>query len=102
MTNEEQILRRVVDALLTVGDVIHLFYEGDFVTALTVTAETPFDLVVEAAFACDTCMLRVGSKWVHLIWGNGNDGWDAIADCGVSLEETLKPVMAWIEEQQPS
>ena len=97
--NETEILRRTVEALLAMPghEDVHLCYDFDRKTALVVTRETPFEQVVQEAFACGSCTLRVGSKWVSLIWHNGNYGLDAITDYTSPLKEILDPVFDWIE-----
>jgi hypothetical protein len=98
--NEEHILRDTVTALLTINGTVSLCYEADYDTALTINTDTPWEGIAEGAFACDSCTLRVGAKWVYFVWDNGNDGLDCIADHTVSLEDVLKPVMRLVDEMK--
>lgn len=110
--NETEILCRTVEALRAIPGATKLCicYEDDYEAALQIDADTPFEAIAEEAFACDSAtlrlVLRIGDdgrpvrSMVWFIWSNGNDGLDCIADYGISLEEPLKPVMDWIEEQE--
>jgi hypothetical protein len=37
-----------------------------------------------------------GDAWIHVIYGNGDDGLDVISDYTTNLEDVLKPVFDWI------
>lgn len=37
--------------------------------------------------------------YVYIILGNGNGGWDMISDYNTSLQETLQPVLDFIEKE---
>lgn len=95
--NEEKILGLTVKALLAVTGSVDICYEDDGEAALTVTADTNWSDIAKEAFACDMTTLRVGSKWVLFIWGNGEEGLTCISDYTVSLEDVLAPVFHWIE-----
>lgn len=109
---EKEILRRTVEALRGIPGVtkLRVCYEDDYEAALQIDADTPFEAIAEEAFACDSATLRLvlpaGDEGkvcltkVWFIWSNGNYGLDCITDYGISLEEPLKPVMDWIEEQE--
>lgn len=108
--NEIQILRRIVEALAADESITYLAVDdgGDEDALLLPKAQIvdEFASIVEACFAVDDCHIRVkraapqAGSFVYFIWGNGNDGWDAVTDYGVSLEETLRPVFDWIDEQE--
>lgn len=97
---ETEILRRTVDALLAMPGVTGLHVDdGGYDYALR--NATDFDMIKDVCFGVDDCIVRVprcGS--VYFIWGNGNDGLDAITDYTVKLEEPLKPVFEWIEQAE--
>lgn len=95
--NEEMILRLTITAMLGITGTVELCYEDDRDPALTISKETAWSSITEQAFACYSCNLRVGSKWVFFIWGNGDDGLSCIADCTSSLNETLTPVFEEID-----
>ena len=108
--NETEILRRVLTALAADETVqkIELEDTGSFLTAqwLRESIQKPDILqdIIEECFACDDCTMVVhltGGKtsFLYFIWGNGNDGWDAICDYGVKLEGTLVETWEWIMEQ---
>jgi len=99
-TIETHILRMTVDALLTITGKVGLCYEDDWDGDLTITAETSWETIQAEAYACDSCTLRVGSKWVWFIWDNGEDGLTCIADYTVSLEDVMMPVFDWIEVEE--
>lgn len=103
MTRTRQIevllFTRTVTALRAAfpGETIDLCYEDDYAAAMQITPETSVEDALGDAFACDSCTLCIGSKWIWFIWGNGNWGLDAITDYTVSLEDALKPVMEWLD-----
>lgn len=104
--NETEILRRVVTALLAIPNVTGIDVDdgGDEVELHNAT---DFEKIKETCFGVDECHLFVKQpgerrQWVYFIWGNGNLGLNCISDYGISLEEPLKPVFDWIEEQDVS
>ena len=106
MNIETQILRRVVEALRADPEVTAIYVddgdEDEYV--LTIAPETPWDKIEYHCFGVDDVRLIVERNcrlsFVYFIWGNGNDGWDCICDYGVSLEDTLRPIIDWIIEQE--
>jgi len=64
------------------------------------------DAIVAEADQFDECHIFFGGSYeeqygpyVYLIFGNGNGGWDVISDYSTSLEDTLRPVLDFIEKE---
>ena len=105
--NETEILRRTVEALLALPGAtgLHVAYSGGTTDALY--NATDFEAIKEACFAVDEVHLyltrpAMQTQCVSFIWGNGYHGFDAITEYTVGLEEALRPVGDWIEQQELS
>jgi hypothetical protein len=102
--NETEILRRTVEALLAMPAATGIDVDdGDDEYALY--RSTDFEAIKDACFAVDECYLFTNTidgkrQYVYFIWGNGNNGLDAITDYTVGLKEALKPVNDWIEQRE--
>jgi len=104
---EKRIVRQLVRALLRAGYELSVDYnEGE---GRVITWTRDYREVVDALFACDEEWLETqidsdetetGFKrsFVRLVYGN--DGYDVIADYGISLEPVLAPINAWTDELQ--
>jgi hypothetical protein len=112
---ERMITRKVAEALMarrpfeTITVCSERGYDPDakrFANDDANTTSKMIEGIVEEADQFDECHIFVGGDhetgygpYVYLIYGNGNGGWDLISDYSVSLEETLKPVLDWIEKE---
>lgn len=70
------------------------------------TPEQMVTAIVEAVDEFDEAHVFFGGTFedgygpfVYIILGNGNGGWDMISDYSMSLQETLQPVLDFIEKE---
>ena len=62
-----------------------------------------YDEHIETLFACDEARIitkNSGGKQSQIYLVLGNDGWDVIADYGVSLEDVMAPIFLEIQKAQ--
>ena len=87
---EAAIVRKIVRTLKAAGTPVVQVHDGE--EFITVKGE---EETLEAVFAVDMARLYTADgRWVLIILGNG---WDALSDYSVSLEDILTPVQDWIE-----
>lgn len=112
---EADIVTRVVDALIGAGFALATDAESSnserFYGPVTPTTDRAAILaalqevdeeflgVFPAAAATGATRVCQPSAWVRFVYGN--DGWDVISDYSTRLEETLSPVMAYIDTIEP-
>lgn len=111
---EKLITRKVAHALLkrrpfepiTVSGERGYDYNETFPNEQTLPETDLAEKIVESADQYDEAHIFVGGNkregfgpYVYLIFGNGNGGWDVISDYSTSLEDTLKPVLEFIEKE---
>lgn len=99
---EMALVRHMVTALVGAGYAITVDDGGD-VGDEPVKFETRVEEIVDACFGVDECRLYLYKKghtrsvgWIFLVFGN--DGWDAISDYTVNLEEVLASTNAYADE----
>lgn len=88
---EAKIVKKVIKALADAGNPIVQVDDREEVTDVATKRE-----ILEQVFNLDECFLITQSGgWVRIVLGNE---WDALVDYTTSLEDTLKPVNAWIDK----
>jgi len=95
---EKRIVRKLVRDLLAAGYELAVTYDGAEFNPWS----QDFKTVTSNLFACDEEWLLTRKhgasperSFVCLVYGN--DGWDVIADYGLSLEPVLAPINAWTD-----
>lgn len=95
---ELAIVRQLIDILAEAGYHFIVDDGGD----KTHTDEP--DELIEAIFGVDEaylfCRTDDGRPYTHVFLVMGNDGWDVIADYGMSLAPLLDPYLDFISEEQ--
>jgi 3-mercaptopyruvate sulfurtransferase SseA len=101
--SEQQTAERTISALLAAGYSLGV-YDGEETTVehstnaaevLAAMGTTDEDRLLVYANSGEMPYKRIG--WVLFVWGN--EDWVAIADNTTNLEDALKPVTDWVEEQ---
>lgn len=88
---ERKMLKRIRTALKAAGDPIIEAYDGEETTPVTTLRS-----LYETAFNLDEVYLFTKSgSWVRITMG---EGWDALCDYTLDIEDALKPVNDWIEK----
>lgn len=89
---EAKIVRKIVRVLKAAGKPVKYVFDG--VERVYVSTEKD---VLNEAFNLDEVYLHTDDGYVFLTMG---EGWDLICDYGLSLDDDLKPVFAWIEKNE--
>lgn len=98
---EEKVAGKVVRALLAAGYFVSV-HDGE---AFTLSKSRDAKALIAALFTSDDDRLFVRTApgeahfgWVWLVYGNS--GWDLVSDYTTNLEAALKPVFAWIDNNE--
>lgn len=88
---EAKIIRKVIRALKAAGDPIVSVWDGEEQVEVRTEAD-----ILEQAFNLDELGLYTKSDgWVGIVMG---EGYYVISDYSVRLEDSIAPIMEWIEK----
>lgn len=96
---EVRIVKKVIDAVLAAGHAISV-YDGE---EWAIKRSTNKSDILNACFSTDDDQFRIRDKegnyvgWIHFVYGN--DGHDVISDYSTDIEELLKPINDYADQQ---
>ena len=89
---EANLLRKIIRALKAAGTPIVEIFDGEEFVAV----KTERDIFEQVFNLDDSRLYTADGSWVRFI---GGEGWDALCDYTLSLEDALKPVNDYIESK---
>ena len=92
---EQDIIGRVVDALLATGMKLSVLVDGEAVGLAVFTRDR--ELIIEDIMAVEECALYSREGAVLLV--RGNNGYDVVSDYSETLEQVMAPVNEYIDRR---